>query len=146
MRAFIALVEVRGGSTETLAALKKFSDKHVSGLVEPRNRAVHDPRMLDRDTGQVHRLDVTARPKVHFGFKAESLDDQRKLHDRINDVITRFQRLRDVALAETDAIHVREFTQIGPVRPVGLRPDGQKSASEAQGSAPVGEEPQNGSE
>src|SRR5262245_32022742 len=72
MRAFIALVEVRGGSTDTLAALKKFSDKHVSGLVEPRNRAVHDPRMLDRDTGQVHRLDVTARPKVHFGFKAES--------------------------------------------------------------------------
>src|SRR5205823_2262222 len=76
----------------------------IGALSESRNRAVHDPRLIDRDTNEVHRLDVTARPKPHFGFKPESIAEQERLHAQIYDLVTRFSKLRDAAITEIEAL------------------------------------------
>jgi hypothetical protein len=105
MRAFIALVEVLGGNNGTISGLKKLNGEILSGgLQEQRNRAVHDPRMLHKPSDDVHRLEVTAKPKVHFGFKPESVNDLRQTHERIYEAITKLIGLRDAAIAEIEAL------------------------------------------
>jgi hypothetical protein len=67
MRAFTALVELHNGGAQAVKDLKAFTGS-IGGLVEKRNRCVHDPRMSDMATGAVHRLEITAKPAVQFDF------------------------------------------------------------------------------
>jgi hypothetical protein len=114
MRPFIAVVEVRGGSRKAIQALNKISGE-CGALSERRNRVVHDPRLVNRDSQEVHRLDITARPKPHFGFEPESIDEQRKLYDQIYDVVTRFSKLRDQAIAEIESLPLEFQPQLAGV-------------------------------
>jgi hypothetical protein len=103
MKAFIALVEIQGASAKTIRALNKIYGE-MGALSEARNRAVHDPRLVDYDSKEVYRLDVTARPKPHFGFIPENLENRRAFHDQIYEATTRFSNLRDAAIAEIEAL------------------------------------------
>jgi hypothetical protein len=55
LKAFIALVEIRGGSETALKELNIFSGS-AGGLAEKRNRMVHDPRAVHNRTKEVGRL------------------------------------------------------------------------------------------
>jgi hypothetical protein len=111
MRAFIALVELHGGSEATLACLRSFSGK-VSALQEKRNRAVHDPRAVDKASGIVNRLEMTAKPKITFGFEPEPIEILRDLHADIYKAVTDFSKLRDAAIAEVEALPAETRPQL----------------------------------
>ena len=104
MKAFIALVEVRNGKPETVAALKKLYSGTLSGLSDRRNRTIHDPRHINKRTGEVNRLEITAKPKVHFGFIPEAVGDLKRFHAEIGDAIMLVKQLRDQAIAEIEAL------------------------------------------
>jgi hypothetical protein len=104
MKAFIALVELHGGSEATLVCLRRFSGNVLSSLQERRNRAVHDPRARDKGSALVHRLELTAKPKIKFGFEPEPLDDLSDLHKEIYTAVSDFSTLRDAAIAEIEAL------------------------------------------
>lgn len=99
LKAFIALVTVLGGAKATIDKLNSFSGS-ISGLVEKRNRSVHDPRYRDANSDQMFRLQITARPKVHFGFVAEQKAELERLVAEISSRIDEFTKLRDEAIHE----------------------------------------------
>lgn len=103
LRAFIALVMVRNASKCTSDALNTFSGS-ISGLVEKRNRAIHDPRYRQKDSGEIHRLEITAKPKIQFGFIPESKEGLQETINKIYAKTEEFINLRDGALAEIDAL------------------------------------------
>jgi hypothetical protein len=119
MRAFTALADVRGASDTTLRKLNTFSGD-IGGLSEKRNRTVHDSRTVDKTTQQVFKLEITAKPKVHFGFKEETIDDLRKIHGQIQRALHDFITLRDETLREIQALPEASrprLRSISPVRP-----------------------------
>jgi hypothetical protein len=103
-KAFTALLEVSGASKETITKLNRFRDCTLSGLLEERNRAVHDPRMVDKATKEVHKFETVARSKIKFDFRPESPDELKRAHDLIWDAVSEFNRMRDAAIAEVEAL------------------------------------------
>lgn len=124
IKAFIALVHLHGGDNQTIRELNTFYQDRISGLSELRNRSVHDPRMLDYDTQSVHRFEATAKPKITFGWTLETTLDLKTLHDRIYQVVTDFNILRDKVIAAIQALPQSSRPQlisIVEVKPVPLR-------------------------
>jgi hypothetical protein len=103
LKAFIGLVEVLGGSKETIGKLKTIQGR-IAGLAEDRNRMVHDPRMVHQRTGETSRLQITAKPTVHFGFLTESEVAVTKVANAIGQQLREFSELRDAAIAEIRAL------------------------------------------
>ena len=103
-KAFIALLQVRGASKETVRGLGSFHGNTLSGLLEARNRAVHDPRMVDRATKEVHKFETVANSKMQFAFRPESTDELKDTHDKIWQAVWDFKKMRDAAIAEIEAL------------------------------------------
>ncbi len=103
LRAFTALVAIRGGSEQSVRDLNTFTG-NVSGLSDQRNRTVHDPRFVDKATGEVHRLEITARPKVQFGFLPEPASQLEERITRISERVFEFIELRDRIISEIDGL------------------------------------------
>lgn len=104
MKAFIALVELRGGKPETIAALRKLYSETLSPLSDRRNRSTHDARLVKKGTTEVVRLEITAKPKIHFGFIPEPVETLKRFHAEIGDAMMKLKRLRDQAIAEIEAL------------------------------------------
>lgn len=102
MRAFIALAELLGAAADTVQKLKSLSGE-LGGLIEKRNRYVHDPRMIRPSDGVVARLQITAKPAVHFGFIDETANEVRAVGESIKSKGEEFIDLRDRAVAEVKA-------------------------------------------
>ena len=60
--------------------------------------------MIAKPVDEVYRLEVMAKPKVHFGFKPESTDDLRKVHEGIYEAVGRFSAMRDAAIREIETL------------------------------------------
>ncbi|MSO70588.1 MAG: hypothetical protein EXQ88_00990 [Alphaproteobacteria bacterium] len=103
-KAFIALAEIRGAKEGTHRKLSKFYSETASGLSDRRNRCLHDPRMIDKKTSGVHRLEITAKPKLHFGFKPESTEDVKKLVSEIDAAVREFISIRNALFEELNAL------------------------------------------
>jgi hypothetical protein len=116
LKAFIALVEVLGASSEMIGKLNTFSGD-VSGLVEKRNRLLHDPRMIRQRTGQVARLQITAKPKVHFGFIDETDSEVNKVGNDIGIKVHEFIALRDAIIAELATLREKGPPQLVEITP-----------------------------
>lgn len=118
LKALTALVTVRGGSEQSISDIQSFSGR-VSGLAEKRNRCVHDPRYRDRTTGGITRLEITAKPKVQFGFLPEPKSELQEFIDRIYEKMEEFGHLRTRILNEIDALPPEsrpQFLRITPVQ------------------------------
>jgi hypothetical protein len=103
MKAFTALVQVRGGSADTIKSLNTFTGS-VSGLSDKRNRCVHDTRTVDAHTHDVHRLEITARPNVRFEFVPETIAELQDTYDQIFKKVVEFEILKAAAIAEIEAL------------------------------------------
>jgi|ERR1700689_2134183 len=77
LRAFIALCELRGAKKKSVDSLKTYSG-NIGGFIDKRNRAVHDPRMIEQTTGEVVRLEIIAKPKITFEFLPEEISGLEK--------------------------------------------------------------------
>jgi hypothetical protein len=116
LKAFIGLCEVIGASAESLAALNKFAGD-IGGLIDRRNRLIHDPRMVNKRTTSVVRLQITAKPKVHFGFIDETVAEIDKTFVQLAEKVREFVTLRDKVLAELSTLiktSPRQFFEIVP--------------------------------
>jgi hypothetical protein len=103
LKAFGALVAVSGGSEESIKDVSRFQGS-ISGLAERRNRAIHDPRYRQNSTGDIHRLEITAKPHVQFGFVHEPQSELRAFIETIHGKTREFMALRDRIVAEIDAL------------------------------------------
>jgi hypothetical protein len=104
IKALVALLHVLGASPETIKGFGTLYGQTLSGLSDQRNRAVHDPRMIDKVSRQTHKLEMAAKPKPHLDFIPEPLEELRKTHDDIYAAVTKFSNMRDAAIAEIDAL------------------------------------------
>ena len=93
LKALKALIETVTGSAKLAREVGEFAGK-ISGLVEARNRAVHDPRMVLVADDTVERLEITAQKGLSFGFQPESREDLEKTEANIKDRIKRFRALK----------------------------------------------------
>lgn len=100
LRALIAVLELRGISSSTLARFNSFNGKDISPLQEKRNRAVHDARLIHAATGSVERLQITAQGALIFGFQPEPVKELHATRKRIEAAIRKFFTLRDEMFAE----------------------------------------------
>jgi hypothetical protein len=82
--------------------LSQFSG-NIGGLVERRNRIVHDKRIWDPQTGDVSRINVTARGRLKFGKQPESLDDLMDFAKSVMAARTKFLKIRDEIIQRRDA-------------------------------------------
>lgn len=116
LKAFTGLCEVLGGSPDSIAKLNTFSGS-LSGLIEWRNRLLHDPRMIKKRTRTVARLQITAKPKVHFGFIDESIADINKIIEKIGNSIKEFINLRDNIISEIESLTQKSPPQLSKIVP-----------------------------
>lgn len=73
MNALASLAGQCGISDDLCAEITKLAGK-IGYLSEERNRAVHDARFLAIETGTVKRFQSTAKRKLEFDWKPESID------------------------------------------------------------------------
>ncbi len=131
LKAFRALVMVRNGSQASVDSLNAFAGS-ISGLVERRNRSIHDPRYKQKDTAEIHRLEITAKPKVRFGFFPEPKEDLRRTLDQIYDKVAEFEAIRDRILDEIDKLPPESLPTLLQIYPV--KKDKADQATNAQES------------
>jgi hypothetical protein len=117
LKAFTALAEILGASAARIAELNALAGT-LGGLYEKRNRIVHDPRMVRMSDGAVQRLQVTAKPKVHFGFIEETADEVIKIADDLTTKGNEFIKLRDIVIEEITALHKESSVRLKEITPV----------------------------
>jgi len=116
LNAFIGLAELLGASDDTLKALRAFHGE-MGGLAEKRNRLVHDPRMMNQRTGKVGRLQITAKPKPHFGFISETDEEVNDVGNQIGAKISEFVALRDKVISELSPLREKSLSQLKGIAP-----------------------------
>ena len=118
LRAFATLTEVRGATPISIGKITSFIGA-LSGLVERRNRAVHDPRFKQKSTGEIVRLEITARPRdVQFGFLPEDKSELETVIAQISEKVREFMALRDSVIAEIEALPPERRPPLKKIIPV----------------------------
>lgn len=99
LSALMAVLGIWGISPELAKEVRSFKGR-VDGLMEQRNRVVHDPRMQDHQ-GRIVRWQITAKGgKQVFGPQLETIDDLKKVRRDIRQAILHFKELSGKMFAE----------------------------------------------
>ena len=102
LMALRSLVVARGGK-KTAAKLGTFAGS-LSGLQTKRDRAVHDVRLMNTQSGKIDRLQITAQNKPEFGWKAETKETLQETQEKILEKIGEFTALFVEIGAELDSL------------------------------------------
>ena len=81
-RALAALAKIQGADSELIKAINKFSAT-AQGVASDRNRWSHDPMLVDVETGEVFRHQVTADRSLVFELKPAVVADMFALEKKI---------------------------------------------------------------
>jgi hypothetical protein len=77
---------------------------NIGGLVEQRNRIIHDKRIYDPATPlSVRRINVTAKTRLKFAEQPESMDDLKEFAKRVVTARSKFIEIRDAIIVARDA-------------------------------------------
>jgi hypothetical protein len=76
---------------------------NIGGLVDQRNRIIHDKRIYDPATLSVRRINVTAKTRLKFAEQPESADDLKEFAKRVINARSKFIEIRDAIIAARDA-------------------------------------------
>jgi hypothetical protein len=117
MRALISLVHYRGAKQELITDLNRFRHD-IDGLGQQRNRFIHDPASINRETGEVSRVNVTADLKLDFSYHPVDYNKMSSLHTEIRIAITRFDALYNRILNELPPWPKTQYER----SPLGIRP------------------------
>jgi hypothetical protein len=115
LRAFIALVHIRGGTPEVISKINKFS-KRALCLARRRNSYVHDTWAIDEKAGDVKRIHVTMEGAFSFGFTPTSVDELKGLFADVQNGIKRFDDLRDEVFQSLPPWPRTQFSQSRGIR------------------------------
>jgi hypothetical protein len=92
-RVLISLIHVRGGAPEMITKVNRYAES-AGGLARRRNAYIHDPWVIDEESGEIKRIHVTMEGTFKFGFTPTSIEELKRLYDDIQDAIKRFDVLR----------------------------------------------------
>jgi hypothetical protein len=101
LEALVALVRLRRGSHALIKKLTKFQ-QDTRGIQDQRNRIVHSPWHLDPKTGEIKRLEISARGALKFELVPMSREKIDKVVDLTKDHVDRFSNLVVEILAEVE--------------------------------------------
>jgi hypothetical protein len=94
-------------------------------LNDRRNRTIHDARLIRKADNAVSRLQVTAKPKVHFGFIPETIEELQEMWREVADQTRRFIAMREKIYDELQA-----SIQKSPVTLLQILPADQPTSSQ----------------
>jgi hypothetical protein len=123
MDALIALFTHRKGSDILRKQLKSFQGR-IQQLGEDRNRVVHDPLVLDDETGKVSKLLATAKGELKFSFQPISKQQMIDVGVSIKRAGQDFIELRNAIEAEMNDILQAQLKRTAEAR------DGQNPPDE----------------
>jgi hypothetical protein len=109
-RCLLALLEFRNASNALITEFNKIGKK-IEGVAARRNRYVHDPFVLNPDTGQILRMESTADKSIRYGFMNTEIDDLEQLATDIDTVADEFDQLYVRAVAELPPWPRTQFEQ-----------------------------------
>jgi hypothetical protein len=103
LQALRSLLQARGASEPTIKKVGTFAGS-LSTLQNDRHRAAHDPRMVHTATGNLERLQITAKNQVVFGFQPEDVDSLSATTAQIAAKVVEFGELFTAITAELNAL------------------------------------------
>lgn len=114
-RCLLALLQFRKAPQSLIGA---FNSHHAEAekVGRQRNRFLHDPLMVDEDTGKMSRMEITADKHVKHDFVSVEVDDLNKLDDKITKLDDEFDALYERALAEIPPWPKTQFEQSDGIR------------------------------
>jgi len=97
------LLRARGASEELMSKVNRFiADSRRP--TELRNRAVHDPLGVHKQSGEVRQLQITARGKLVFETRKVTVEQLEKDSAEINRFLDRFMELREELQVELETL------------------------------------------
>lgn len=109
-RCLLALLEFRNASNALITEFNKVGRK-IEGLAARRNRYVHDPFVLNQDTGKIERMESTADKSIRHDFMDAEIDELNQLATDIETVDDEFDQLYLRAVAELPEWPRTQFEQ-----------------------------------
>ena len=109
-RCLLALITFRNASPALITEFNKIGKK-IESVAARRNRYVHDPFVLNPDTGEILRMEATADKSIRYGFMNAEIDDLKQLATDIDTVADEFDQLYLRAVAELPAWSRTQFEQ-----------------------------------
>jgi hypothetical protein len=91
-RALAALVKLRGGNSELIKSINRFSVT-AQGVAGERNRWSHDPMFVEDETGDVFRWQATADRVLVFELKPVLLAEMQSLEEKIWGTVAELKEL-----------------------------------------------------
>jgi hypothetical protein len=114
-RCLLALLEFRNASNALITEFNKIGRK-IEGVAARRNRYVHDPFVLNEDTGEIQRMESTADKSIRHGFMNAEINDLNQLATDIETVDHEFDQLYLRAVAELPAWPRTQFEESTGIR------------------------------
>jgi hypothetical protein len=109
-RCLLALLELRKAPEALITEFNQVGKK-IEGVAAKRNRFVHDHLVIDKETGEVRRLQATADRHVQHGFMQTEIDELTQLANQIDAVTNDFDTLITRALSELPPWPRTQFSQ-----------------------------------
>lgn len=97
--ALTCLVRLHGGSDKLIASISSFGQSSYN-VAEERNRAMHDPWFVNHETGNIARLQISAKKELKFGLEMQSADELLTIVAKIEDRVSRFSEIGRAIEAE----------------------------------------------
>ena len=91
-RCLLALLNLRKAPKPILDQFNVISKK-IEGLAAQRNRYVHDPFVLNEDTGEIHRMEASADKSISYGFMDADVTKLTALVEQIEKTGNEFNQL-----------------------------------------------------
>jgi hypothetical protein len=123
MKAFRSLAAALGAGPDSVERIGKLQSK-LSGLQTKRNRAVHDPRMMNTNTKCLDRLQITAVSKLEFGWQPETPETLAEIRQEVEDRIREFCALAADVTAEIRSLPEKYRPRLPQMLPL---PENQQS-------------------
>jgi len=106
----LALLKFRQ-APQTLLDEFNVVSKKMEKVAAKRNRYVHDPVVMEAETGKIARMEATADKHIRYGFMASEVSDLISLTIEIDHVGLEFDQLYLRALAELPSWPRKQFEQ-----------------------------------
>jgi hypothetical protein len=114
-RCLLALLAYRNSPQALIDEFNSHASQ-AEKIARQRNRYIHDPFVVDEDSLQMKRIEVTADKQVKMGIVQAEITELSSLCDKIGTLLSEIDRLWARVLAEVPAWPRKQFSQSGGIR------------------------------
>ena len=83
--------------------------RDIDSTSAQRNRVVHDPHLMKKGEGTLHRFQVTADRTLHFGFVPSEIEHVRTVGAKIINVMNQYRAWSQKLMSELPTFSRTEF-------------------------------------